>query len=193
MEPLNKFLFLVVVGGRSPKANIELHDVRWVIGSKIEDTFDQLRNDWFGSDNGLHIDSYKKIDSIDGYKINLINKESREPQNKISKKGRMSNKKLWFVNIGGYDPNSMQEKHEFGLVVASSSSEAKNKAKSKWLIDCQKKHKDDISAVKSFTDVDDCEVIKNIKNWEIELIPNDYHVEEKNIPDWFGYMRIDKK
>ena len=192
MESLEKFLFLVVVGGRSHKANIELHDVRWVIGSKIEDTFDQLRNDWFGSDNGLHIDSYKKIDSIDGYKINLINKESREPQNKISKKGRISNKKLWFVNIGGYDPNSMQEKHEFGLVVASSSSEAKTKAKSKWLIDCKKKHKDDISAVKSFTDVDDCEVIKNIKNWKIELIRNDNHVEEKNIPDWFGYMRIDK-
>ena len=192
MEPLEKFLFLVVVGGRSPKANIELHDVRWVIGSKIEDTFDQLRNDWFGSDNGLHIDSYKKIDSIDGYKINLINKESREPQNKISKKGRISNKKLWFVNIGGYDPNSMQEKHEFGLVVASSFSEAKNKAKSKWLIDCKKKHKDEIYVVEDFTDVDDCEVIKNIGNWEIELIRNDNHVEEKNIPDWFGYMRIDK-
>ena len=192
MEPLEKFLFLVVVGGRSPKANIELHDVRWVIGSKIEDTFDQLRNDWFGSDNGLHIDSYKKIDSIDGYKINLINKESREPQNKISKKGRISNKKLWFVNIGGYDPNSMQEKHEFGVVVASSFSEAKNKAKSKWLIDCKKKHKDDIYVVEDFTDVDDCEVIKNIGNWEIELIRNDNHVEEKNIPDWFGYMRIDK-
>ena len=52
MEPHKKFLFLVVVGGRSPKANIELHDVRWVIGSKIEDTFDQLRNDWFGSYKG---------------------------------------------------------------------------------------------------------------------------------------------
>ncbi len=192
MEPLEKFLFLVVVGGRSPKANIELHDVRWVIGSKIEDTFDQLRNDWFGSDNGLHIDSYKKIDSIDGYKINLINKESREPQNKISKKGRISNKKLWFVNIGGYDPNSMQEKHEFGLVVASSFSEAKNKAKSKWLIDGKKKHKDDIYVVEDLTDVDDCEVIKNIGNWEIELIRNDNHIEEKIIPDWFGYMRIDK-
>ena len=56
----------------------------------------------------------------------------------------------------------------------------------------KKKHKDDISVVKSFTDVDDCEVIKNIGNWEIELIQNDNHVEEKNIPDWFGYMRIDK-
>ena len=192
MEPYEKFLFLVVVGGRSPKANIELHDVRWVIGSKIEDTFDQLRNDWFGSSHGLHIDSYKKIDSIDGYKINLINKESRKPKNKIFKKDKIPNKKLWFVNIGGYDPSSMQEKHEFGLIVASSPSEAKTKAKSKWLIDCKKRHKDDISAIKKFTDVDDCEVIKNIKNWEIELIRNDNHVEEKNIPDWFGYMRIDK-
>ena len=192
MEPHEKFLFLVVVGGRSPKANIELHDVRWVIGSKIEDTFDQLRNDWFGSNNGFRIDSYKKIDSIDGYKINLRNKENRELKNKILKKEKISKKKLWFVNIGGYDPSSMQEKHEFGLVVAFSPSEAKNKAKSKWLIDCKKKHKDDIYAVKDFTDVDDCEVIKNIKNWEIELIRNDNHVEEKNIPDWFGYMRIDK-
>ena len=193
MNPPKKFLYLVVVGGRSPKANIELHDVRWVIGSKIEDTYDQLRNDWFGSPHGLHIDSYKKIDSIDGYKIYLINKENKEFKNKILKKEKIPNKKLWFVNIGGYDPSSMQEKHEFGLIVASSPSEAITKAKSKWLIDCKKRHKDDISVLKKFTDVDDCEVIKNIKNWEIELIPNHNHVEEKNIPDWFGYMRIDKK
>ena len=33
-------LYLVVVGGRIPKANIEVYDVRWVVGSKIEDTFD---------------------------------------------------------------------------------------------------------------------------------------------------------
>ena len=60
---------------------------------------------------------------------------NRESKNKTLKKERISNKKLWFVNIGGYDPSSMQEKHEFGLVVASSASEAKNKAKSQWLID----------------------------------------------------------
>ena len=73
----------------------------------------------------------KIIDSIDGYKINLINKENREPENKIFKKERISNKKSWFVNIGGYHPSSMQEKLEFGLVLASSPSEAKNKAKSR--------------------------------------------------------------
>ena len=61
----NIFLYLVVLGGRAKKANIELHDVRWVIGSKIEDTYDTLRKDWFGSPKGLHIDSYKKIKYID--------------------------------------------------------------------------------------------------------------------------------
>ena len=76
MEKLeNYFLYLVVLGGRAKKANIELHDVRWVVGSKIEDTFDTLRNDWFGSPRGLHIDSYKKIKYVGGFKINLINFE----------------------------------------------------------------------------------------------------------------------
>ena len=193
MTRLKKFIYLVVIGGRSPKANIELHDVRWVIGSTIEDTFDQLRNGWFGSMNGLHIDSYKKIDSIDGFKINLRNKENRYSKNKTMKKEKIHKKKLWFVNIGGYDPSSMQEKHEFGFIVASNASEAKNQAKSKWLIDCKHKHNDDISVVKSFTVVDDCEVIKNIKKWEVELIPDDTYISGGNIPDWFGYLRIDKK
>ena len=193
MEHVKKYLYLVVVGGKSPKANIELHDVRWVIGSKIEDTFDQLRNDWFGSHNGLHIDSYKKIVSVDGYKINLRCIDKRNSKKNLFKKLEITNKNLWFVNIGGYDPNSMQEKHEFGLVVASSSIEAKNKAKSKWLIKLEQKHKDDISAIKSLSDVDDCEIIKKIRNWEIELIPDNRFKEEQNIPDWYGYMRIDKK
>ena len=125
-------LFLVVLGGRAKKANVELHDVRWVIGSKIEDTYDVLRRHWFGTREGLHIDSFKQINYVDGYRINLrdLGKENLK-NNLIS--GNISKMNLWFVNIGGYDPNSMQEKHEFGLVVAKSSLDAKNKAKSKWL------------------------------------------------------------
>ena len=85
----------------------------------------------------------------------------------------------------------MQEKNEFGLVAALSSNEAKNKAKSKWLNGCKKKHKDDISSLKKLIILDDCELIKKIGNWEIELIPENNFVEETNSPDWFGYMRID--
>tara|TARA_B100000945_G_scaffold51462_1_gene37145 strand:+ start:863 stop:982 length:120 start_codon:yes stop_codon:yes gene_type:complete len=35
---VNNFIYLVVLGGRTKKANIELNDVRWIVGSKIEDT-----------------------------------------------------------------------------------------------------------------------------------------------------------
>ena len=193
MKNQKKFLYLVVIGGRFPKANVEIHDVRWVIGSKIEDTFDQLRNNWFGSYKGLHIDSYKKINSIDGYKINLRRIYKKESKTIFLEKRKSPKKNLWFVNIGGYDPSSMQEKHEFGLVVASSSLEAKNQAISKWLIGCRQKHKDDFFEVKSFAEVDDCEVIKKIGDWKIELTPDENYVEERFFPDWFGYMRIDKK
>ena len=135
----SNYLFLVVLGGRADKANVELHDVRWVVGSHIEDTFNDLRNNWFGSIDGLHIDSFKKIEYIDGYKINLKNFEKNNIKNKQPLKQINPQKNLWFVNIGGYDPSSMQEKHEFGLVVASTSLEAKNKAISKWLSGCIEK------------------------------------------------------
>ena len=67
---------------------------------------------------------------------------------------------MCFVNIGGYYPSSMKEKHEFGLVVASSKLEAKNMAKSKWLLDCKKKHKDDIVSLKEIIGCYDCQLIK---------------------------------
>jgi len=181
-----KYLFLVVLGGRANKANVELHDVRWVVGTKIEDTFDVLVSDWFGSLDGLHIDSYKKINFVDGYRICLKNIENKKYLDKSNSK-----KNLWFVNLGGYDPTSMQEKHEFGLVVASSSLEAKNKAKSKWLNGYKKKHKDDITALENLKTIDECELIRKIGNWEIELILERNLVEETNSPDWYGYKRID--
>ena len=186
------YLFLVVLGGRADKANVELHDVRWVVGSKIEDTFNVLRKNWFGSIDGLHIDSYKKIEYIDGYKIYLKNFEKNKIKNKQSVNQMNPKKNLWFVNIGGYDPSSMQEKHEFGLVVASSSLEAKNKAKSKWLSGFRKKHKDDIASLNTLISCDDCQLIKNIGSWEIELILENNLLEETNYPDWYGYKRIDK-
>ena len=104
----NNFLYLVVLGGKAKKANIEVHDVRWVVGSKIEDTYDNLRKNWFGSSEGLHIDSYKKIKYIDGYKINLINFEKDQIEKGQLVKNKAKNY-LWFVNLGGYDPSSMQE------------------------------------------------------------------------------------
>ena len=93
------FLFLVVLGGKAEKANVELHDVRWVVGSRIEDTYKVLRNDWFGALEGLHIDSYKKINYVDGYKITLKNIENKKIKNKEFFNGNITKKKIYDLSI----------------------------------------------------------------------------------------------
>ena len=88
---------MIVLGGRANKSNVELHDVRWVVGSKIEDTFPILRRDWFGSPDGLHIDSYKKIKHVDGYQINFKNIDKDKLKNNKLVNRRNPKKKLYLL------------------------------------------------------------------------------------------------
>ena len=174
---MNLSLFIVVLGGRSLKSNIEIHDVRWVLGETIEDTFPELRKQWLGKKSGLHIDSYKCIKYIDGYQI-VISKSNKDNLNSP----KIEDLKLWFVNLGGYNPKKMYEEHEFTLVVAQKAIEAKKKAKINWETTLKNKHNDDYSGINYFEQVDDLHPIK-IKNWEIKLIPDVQERSEKIIPD----------
>ena len=183
---MNLSLFIVVLGGRCLKSNIEIHDVRWVIGESLEDTFPELREQWLGKISGLHIDSYKCIKYVDGYEI-VISKCNKD--NLISPRKEAFS--LWFVNLGGYNPKKMYEEHEFKLVVAKKAIEAKKKAKKNWETNLKNKHNDDYSGINCFEKVDDLHPIK-IKNWEINLIPDPEARSEKLFPDWYGYMRFDK-
>ena len=117
-------LFLVVLGGRTATSHIELHDVRWVVGTSIENTIPTLRQQWFGLQSGLHIDSYKAIEHVDGYAIELIQRRVDCTQQQQASPTAM-NDQLWFINLGGYDQDSLQELHQFGLVVAPSKQAAK--------------------------------------------------------------------
>jgi len=183
---MNLSLFIVVLGGRALRSNIEMHDVRWVLGESIEDTFPELRKQWIGNRNGLHMDSYKRIQYVDGYKISLSNSTNNDL---ISSK--IEDKSLWFINLGGYDPKKMYEEHEFTLVVAKKAIDAKRKAKRNWNSNLKNKHNDDYSGINSFKQVDDIHSIKKIKNWEIKLIYDPEERSEGLIPDWYGYRRID--
>ena len=93
---------MIVLGGRANKSNVKLDDVRRVVGSKVEDTFPIiLRRNWFGSPDGLHIDSYKKIKHVDGYHINFKNFDKYKLKNNILVNRTKPKKKSWFVNVGG--------------------------------------------------------------------------------------------
>lgn len=109
-------LFAAYVGGDAPGANIELHDMRFVLGDTIEETYDQLRAQWWGTKASLHLDAWVELTRADGYHIYL----EREPQE--------SSLKLYYVNVGGYEAGKFTELHENLFVVAENEQKAKIRA-----------------------------------------------------------------
>ena len=109
-------LFAVYIGGEHEGANIELHDMRFVMGECIEDTYAELKASWWGKPNTMHIDCWTELTRADGYAIHL----KQEPASESLK--------LYYVNLGGYDQKFFTELHQNSFVVAASESKAKVKA-----------------------------------------------------------------
>lgn len=191
-------LFLVVLGGRLPQAQIELHDVRFVVGRTIDDTLPALRRQWFGARRGLHLDSWMAVRWVDGHRVELRNEPFAGEQ------------RLWFVNVGGYDPQQLAEQHAFGLVVARSAQAAKAAALRRMLPGLEQRHKDDLHGVAEAAGalaaaaderVDDClDVQQSLAGltavpagsaggrWAVHLIPDGG--QQPQVPDWYGYRPI---
>ena len=109
-------LFAVYVGGEFAGANIELHDMRFVVAASIAETHDELRRQWWGIPKSLHIDCWAEIVRADGYVVTL----RPEPFT--------GSERLYYVNLGGYDPAEFSEKHKNVFVVAKTIAEAKARA-----------------------------------------------------------------
>ena len=186
-------LFLVVLGGLTRKTHVEQHDVRWVVGRSIEDTFPQLCNEWFGCQSGLHIDSFLEVKFIDGYEVKVKEKKKQEDKKSLqtSIENNTNNLQLWFVNIGKYAPDKLFEQHQCGLFVAETKYEAKNKAKnsilnrSKTLLNS---HSVSLNGQKEH--VDNCYSISKTCDWVIELKSDQMKRSQELIPDWYGYRLI---
>jgi hypothetical protein len=134
-------LFMFYVGGNFANSNVELHDVRFSIGMAPEDCHDDLRRQWWGEPASLHLDCWGAVEQADGYDIEL----STEPPEDMTQK-------LFFVNLGGYDPTAFTELHENVLIVSPDDKAAKAKAKTQinhW----QKPHRDRLFEIEKTLDV----------------------------------------
>ncbi|WP_404479151.1 DUF1543 domain-containing protein [Novosphingobium sp. BL-52-GroH] len=109
-------LFAIYIGGEFPGANIEVHDVRFVVANAIEETYATLRRDWWGVPRSLHIDCWAQITHADGHDVSLRPEPFTGPE------------KLYFVNLGGYEPGEFAERHRNVFVVAESEGKAKSRA-----------------------------------------------------------------
>jgi len=163
-------LYMFYLGGNAGRSNIEVHDVQFVAVSQVEDAYPLLREAWFGDKDKLHLDGYMQVKWADGYDVTLSNEK---PAGQL---------KLFFVNVGGYRPGQLAEVHDFGLFVAASADEAKEKAKQQLLAGFDKQHKDNLK------DVDDCLLLEQLNGYHIVLQENP--AGQPGQADWQGYRPI---
>ncbi len=112
-------LHFLILGCKPIGRNIEQHDAFFGIGNSLKDLVPQIENFW--PDAGkIHVDSWRVITNIDGHTIKVINKEETDVKNE---------NKLFFLNLGGYKPNDLEEYHYKVFAIAPNKSEAIKKAK----------------------------------------------------------------
>ncbi len=145
-------LFAVYLGGRAPRAAIELHDMVFVAGETIEDCYEQILDKWFGTPGRVHIDSILELDIVDGWKIELTQAAPAQKE------------KLFFVNLGAYNGSEFTELHAVSFHVCSEAPQAKAAALARHFTSgVTEPHRDDL------VDVDDCLAIEGAGGWRIAL------------------------
>ena len=150
-------LYVVMLGGKHPAAKIEVHDVVFALGDSLAGCYPQLRANWFGQANGLHIDSWMAVDGIDGYRLEWSNQAPAA--NEL---------RLFFINLGGYQTGLFGEEHRYLLVVAKDIAGAKALGKQQIMNIWDKPHTDNI------IDVDDCIPIDYIAGRYVRLVSGSY-------------------
>jgi hypothetical protein len=146
-------LFVVMLGGKHPRAKIEVHDVAFVVADSLEAAYPQLREGWFGSPSGLHIDSWMKVDGVENWKVEL------SPFAPLPGAPR-----LYFINLGGYEAQVFGEAHRYVLVVARDKREAKSRGRQYMHRQWSQTHTD------ALLDVDDCLPIDLVSGRYVHLV-----------------------
>ncbi len=114
----NKLFFLIL--GCTPQGrNTEQHDSFFGVGTSLKDLLPQIEKFWPGGGK-MHIDSWREVTAVDGYAIKIVNKKASPSA---------AENKLFFLNLGGYKPNDLEEYHYKLLTVSKDKGEAVAKAK----------------------------------------------------------------
>ena len=147
-------LFAVLLGGNcAPRSNTELHDVVFAVGDRIEDTHEQLPDLWFGTPDGLHIDSWIDLSVADGHRVTL---QREQP---------VGGPHLYFVNLGAYLPGAFAEQHACAFLVADDEAAVERRARVDLLRGHEQVHTDDLHRV------DDRLRLDEVGGWYVALAP----------------------
>lgn len=102
-----QYLFMILVGATVPGRFTEQHDIFFGVGDSLDAIKPAVKKYWEGA-KGIHIDAWRMIQHVEGFNISISTNENK-----------MGEKRLFFLNLGGYKPNVFEEFH-YKLIVAAS-------------------------------------------------------------------------
>lgn len=110
---------MVLLGCKPPGRHTEQHDMYFGISDALKDLVNPMQAFWPEAKGEMHVDIWRHVTSVMGYNVKVVPKGT--PQK--------NNKKLYFVNLGGYREDDFEEYHYKQLVVAESTEEAASLAR----------------------------------------------------------------
>lgn len=189
-EPLAGLkLYMLLLGSKAPQRNVEQHDYFFGIATSLKELVPEIKAFWPEAGNSIHIDGWREVNSVGGYRIQAVAKNKDAPADP-------SAKSLFFINLGGYQENILEEQHYIVLTVQDDRALATQHAKKtvffkKNTIKGANSHIDEKYGI----DVDDIYRIEEIlsasqkEKYQIVISP------EADLPDdqvYLGYFKLEK-
>ncbi len=177
---------MLLLGSKAPGRHVEQHDFFFGIAKSLKELVPEIKEFWPEAGDKIHIDGWREVNVVEGYqvKVTLHNNATRSN----------TSKKLFFINLGGYQENKFEEQHYVMLTVKDDRASAFKEAKDTLFFKSNhfegaSSHIDDKYGI----DVDELYEIEDMlspaqkKTYQIELIPS-ASLEEDQIH--LGYFKL---
>jgi hypothetical protein len=103
-------LFMILLGSKAPGRHVEQHDFFFGIANSLYELIPEINAFWPEAEGKIHIDGWREVNAVEGYRVTIIPNDGSgtTPETK---------QKLFFINLGGYQPNRFEEQHYVLLTV----------------------------------------------------------------------------
>lgn len=114
-------LFMILLGSKASARNVEQHDYFFSVAANLKELIPEMKLFWPEAGDSIHIDGWRLITKVEDYAIEVVKKQEAIMSS--------SSKKLFFLNLGGYQHNKLEEQHYTFLTVQEDRNQAIMKAK----------------------------------------------------------------
>jgi hypothetical protein len=114
-------LYMLLLGSKAPGRHVEQHDFFFGIAESLKDLVPAIKAFWPDAGDKIHVDAWREVTVVENYAVSIA---PRAPN-----RNAITGKKLFFINLGGYQENRFEEQHYVVMTVKDDRASAFKTAK----------------------------------------------------------------